>query len=180
MPITWRWLVVRLVSTWEVMMTSSNGDIFHVTGPLCGEFTGHRWIPGTKASDAELWCFLLSDLRRNKRLSKQSWRLWFETPSRPLWRHCNVEYRRFDIVYRRNNRLKQWLRLNDTHTRFQFTRSFSWSSLLFPLLLSLHYYNNCNIVIIIVSLSLSLLLTWSCGFMPAYIFVLVNTIQGIA
>ena len=90
--------------------------------------------------------------------------------------HCNVEHRRFDFVYRRNNRLKQWLRLNDTHTRFQFTRS----SLLFPLLLSLHYYNNCNIVIIIVSLSLSLLLTWSCGFMPAYIFVLVNTIQGIA
>ena len=26
-------------------------------GPLCGEFTGHRWIPYTKASDAELWCF---------------------------------------------------------------------------------------------------------------------------
>ena len=23
--------------------------------PLCGEFTGHRWIPRTKASDAELW-----------------------------------------------------------------------------------------------------------------------------
>ena len=25
------------------MMTSSNGNIFRVTGPLCGEFTGHRW-----------------------------------------------------------------------------------------------------------------------------------------
>ena len=42
------------------MMTSSNGDIFRVTGHLCGEFTGHRWIPHTKASDAELWCFLWS------------------------------------------------------------------------------------------------------------------------
>ena len=41
-------------------MTSSNGNIFRVTGPLCGEFTGHRWIPLTKASDAELWCFLWS------------------------------------------------------------------------------------------------------------------------
>ena len=41
-------------------MTSSNGNIFRVTGPLCGEFTGHRWIPITKASDAELWCFLWS------------------------------------------------------------------------------------------------------------------------
>ena len=39
------------------MMTSSNGNIFRVTGHLCGEFTGHRWIPHTKASDAELWCF---------------------------------------------------------------------------------------------------------------------------
>ena len=40
------------------MMTSSNGNIFRVTGPLCGEFTGHRWIPRIKASDVELWCFL--------------------------------------------------------------------------------------------------------------------------
>ena len=33
---------------------------FRVTGHLCGEFTGHRWIPRTMASDAELWCFLWS------------------------------------------------------------------------------------------------------------------------
>ena len=44
----------------QLMMTSSNGNIFRVTGHLCGEFTGHRWIPRTKASDAELWCFLWS------------------------------------------------------------------------------------------------------------------------
>ena len=44
----------------DVLMTSSNGNIFRVTGPLCGEFTGHRWIPRTKASDTELWCFLWS------------------------------------------------------------------------------------------------------------------------
>ena len=29
------------------------------------------------------------DLRLNKRLSKQSWGWWFETPSCLLWRHCN-------------------------------------------------------------------------------------------
>ena len=40
------------------MMTSSNGNIFRVTGPLCREFTGHRWIPLTKARDAERWFFL--------------------------------------------------------------------------------------------------------------------------
>ena len=39
------------------MMTSSNGNLSHVTGHLRGEFIGHRWIPRTKASDAELWCF---------------------------------------------------------------------------------------------------------------------------
>ena len=42
------------------MMTSSNGNIFGVTGPLCGEFTVDRWIPHTKDSDAELWSFLWS------------------------------------------------------------------------------------------------------------------------
>ena len=33
---------------------------FRVTGPLCGEFTGPRWIPRTKANDVELWYFLWS------------------------------------------------------------------------------------------------------------------------
>ena len=42
-----------------IMMTSSNGNIFRVTGHLCGEFTSHRWIPRTKASDAELWFFFI-------------------------------------------------------------------------------------------------------------------------
>ena len=44
---------------WHIM-TSSNGNIFRVTGHLCGEFTGPRWIPRTKASGTELWCFLWS------------------------------------------------------------------------------------------------------------------------
>ena len=42
------------------MMTSSNGNVFRVTGHLCGEFTGDRWISLTKTGDAELWCFLWS------------------------------------------------------------------------------------------------------------------------
>ena len=44
----------------DIMKTSSNGNIFRLTGPLCDEFTGHRRIPRTKASDAELRCFLWS------------------------------------------------------------------------------------------------------------------------
>ena len=71
------------------MMTSSYGNIFRVTGPLCGEFIGHWWIPQSKGSGAELWCFFY--LRLIKRLSKQSWGWWFETSSCSLWRHWNIE-----------------------------------------------------------------------------------------
>ena len=49
----WNWRQIYI-------MASSNGNIFRVTGPLCGDFTGDEWIPLTKASDAELWCFLWS------------------------------------------------------------------------------------------------------------------------
>ena len=42
------------------MMTSSNGNIFCVTGPLCGEFTGRQWNPSAKASDAKLGYILWS------------------------------------------------------------------------------------------------------------------------
>ena len=71
------------------MTTSSNGNIFCVTGNLCGEFTGPRWIPRTKASDVTRCFGVFLDLHPNKRLSKQWWGWWFETPSRPLWRDCN-------------------------------------------------------------------------------------------
>ena len=40
-------------------MTSSNENSFHVTDHLCGEFTGHRWIPHTKASDGALMFSLI-------------------------------------------------------------------------------------------------------------------------
>ena len=51
---------VRCMSFYILMMTSSNGNIFRVTGHLCWEFTGPRWILRTKASDAEVWCSLWS------------------------------------------------------------------------------------------------------------------------
>ena len=50
------------------------------TGLLCGEFTGHRWIPHTMAS---------FDVFFHLRLGKQWRHRWFETPSRSLWRNCN-------------------------------------------------------------------------------------------
>ena len=62
-------------------MSSSNGNIFRVTGHLCGEFPGQRLV--TRRFD------VFFDLRPNKRLSKQSWGWWSETPSSSLWRHRN-------------------------------------------------------------------------------------------
>ena len=77
------------------MMTSSNGNMFCVTGfcagnspvtagnsPVTGEFPSHR--PVTRSFD------VFFDLRLNKWLSKQSRRRWFGMPSRSLWCHCNV------------------------------------------------------------------------------------------
>ena len=49
--------------------------------PVTGEFPAQR--PVTQSFDVSF------DLRLNKRLSKQSWGRWFETPSCPLWCHCN-------------------------------------------------------------------------------------------
>ena len=50
--------------------------------PVTGEFPTQ--MPGMRSVE------VFFDLRPNKRLSKQSWGLWFETPSWSLWRHCNV------------------------------------------------------------------------------------------
>ena len=61
---SWALMYISDVDIERAMMTSSNGNIFRVTDPLCGEFTGHRWIPLTKASDAELGCFLWSALEQ--------------------------------------------------------------------------------------------------------------------
>ena len=77
----------KLTASW-LTMTSSNENIFRVTGPLWGESTGHRWIPFTKTRNVELWRGFYLCL--NKRLSKKSRPWWFATPSRSLWRHCNM------------------------------------------------------------------------------------------
>ena len=50
--------------------------------PVTGEFPSQ--MPVTLSFD------VFFDLCLTKRLSKQSRRRWFETPSRSSWRHCNV------------------------------------------------------------------------------------------
>ena len=66
-------------------MTSSNGDIFSVTGHLCGEFTGHRWIPLTKVRDAEHWSFLWPAPWINGWVNNRE----ADDLRLSLWRHCD-------------------------------------------------------------------------------------------
>ena len=64
--------------------------------PVTGEFPSQR--PATRSFD------VFFDLRLNKQLSKQSWGWWFETLSRPLWRHYNgvsamrIAFRNYDVI----------------------------------------------------------------------------------
>ena len=48
---------------------------------VAGEVPAQR--PVTRSFD------VFFDHRLNQQLSEQSWGWWFETTSRPLWRHCN-------------------------------------------------------------------------------------------
>ena len=69
-------------------MTSSTGNIFRATGPLCGEFTGHRWIFSQRSVTRSF--DVLVDLRLIKRLSKKCGPRWFEMAWRLLWHNCNA------------------------------------------------------------------------------------------
>ena len=72
-----------------IMMTLSNGNLFRVTGPICvGNSPVTREFPSQRPVTRSFDVFF--DLFLNKRLSKQSWEWWFETPWHSLWRHCSV------------------------------------------------------------------------------------------
>ena len=79
--------------TWLIlpmnMMTSSNGNIFRVTGPLWREFTGPGEFPTRRPVTRSFDVFF--DMRLYKRLSIQPWGWWFETPSWSLWRQCDID-----------------------------------------------------------------------------------------
>ena len=94
----WHWgnrMIAPVPLKWP-MMTSSNGKIFRVTGPLCGEFTGPGEFPTQRPVTRSFDVFF--DLRLNKRLSKQPWGWWFETPSWSLWRHRNAKRVRYVLM----------------------------------------------------------------------------------
>ena len=69
-------LVNHQMKTFSALLAICAGN-----AQVTGEFPAER--PVTRSFD----CFF--DLRLNKRLSKQSRSWWFETQSRPLWRHSD-------------------------------------------------------------------------------------------
>ena len=75
-----------VVSWWRHQMETFSALLAICAGnsPATGEFPAQR--PVTRSFD--VFC----DLCLNKRLRKQSWDWWFETLSRPLWRHCDDRY----------------------------------------------------------------------------------------
>ena len=84
-----RWKHVKLCpdrcvcSRWRHQMETFSALLALCAGnsPVSGEFPAQR--PATRSVDVSF------DLHLNKRLSKQSWGWWFETPLRSLWRHRN-------------------------------------------------------------------------------------------
>ena len=93
------------------MMTSSNGNIFRVTGhfrgnsPVPGEFPTQR--PATRSFD------VFFDLHLIKRLSKHSWGWWFETLSPPLWRHRNGTGYMYSVIHFTHYNCRGYWHLDD-------------------------------------------------------------------
>ena len=76
-------LYCTMLSWWLHQIKKNSALLAFCAGnsPVAGEFPAQR--PVTRIFS------VFFDLRLNKRLSKQSWGWWFETPSCSLWRHCN-------------------------------------------------------------------------------------------
>ena len=79
------WLLqLYLMSRWRHQIEAFSASLILCAGnsPVTGEFPSQR--PVTRSFD------VFFDLRLNKkRLSKQWWGWWLETPSRSFWRHWN-------------------------------------------------------------------------------------------
>ena len=85
-----RLIIFKLISRIEILSTwwRHQMDTFPCYWPFV---RGIQRSPVNSPHEGQ-WCGAFAvffDLHLNKRLSKQSRRWWFETPSRPLWRHCN-------------------------------------------------------------------------------------------
>ena len=74
-PVIWAWWCHQ-IETFSALLAICAGN-----SPVSCEFPAQR--PVTRSFD------VFFDLRLTRRLSKQCWGWWFETPLCPLWRHRN-------------------------------------------------------------------------------------------
>ena len=77
------YVVDSSLAWWRHQMETFSASLALCAGnsPVPGEFPAQR--PVTRSFD------IFFDLHLYKRLSKQPWGWWFETPPCPLWRHCD-------------------------------------------------------------------------------------------
>ena len=77
--------MLLVLTWWRYQMETFSAMLALCAGnsPVNGEF------PTKRPVTPMFFFYVLLDLRLNKRLSKQSRRRWFETPSCSLWRQCN-------------------------------------------------------------------------------------------
>ena len=118
-------IYVQTTTWWRHQMETFSALLAICAGnsPDPGEFSAQR--PVTRSFDD----FFV--LRPNKRLSKQRWGWWFETPSSPLLRHCNE-------IFLTRGRQSMWL-------RSLITLMTSWYGNVFRITGPLCCYSNANI-----------------------------------
>ena len=87
------------------MMTSSNGNIFCGTGPLCGEFTGHREFrtqrPVTRSFDVYLFCAWIKGWVNNRKAGdlRRHWAHYDVTAMNGVWRLAAIAWTTFLVPY---------------------------------------------------------------------------------
>ena len=79
---------IKCLSYWWPSLLTHDDVIKWKHFPCYGPFMRGIHRSSVNFSDAEFDVFFY--LRLNKRLSKQSWVWWIETPALQLWRHCNM------------------------------------------------------------------------------------------
>ena len=87
-----QWLTLIVAQRWRFSWWRHQMETFSALLAICaGNSTVTCEFPAERPVMRSFDVFF--DLRLNKRLSKQSWGWWFETPSCPLRRHSNVHVR---------------------------------------------------------------------------------------
>ena len=80
----WLLSIQCIISTWWRHQMETFSTLLALcagNSSVVGDFPAER--PVTRSFD------IFFDMHLNKRFSKQWWGCWFNTPSCPLWRHCN-------------------------------------------------------------------------------------------